>query len=142
MNVLNAPQQDSAFYTYRGGSTVVWDNAEAPRFYVVSNGEMKILARKSLDFDYEVITNTDDLMSFGITTDADLAEWEAKGQDYFYFENNSWFEVCSTNAEDDDFYPIVGTLREGVELCERLQEMYGDDGEILWDSEKHDWVVG
>lgn len=135
MNVENSPHQDPAFYTYGDGATnVVWDNPEAPRFYVVVNGEMRVFARHSLDEDFHIITNADDLMSFGITTDAELADWENKGHEYFEFVNNSWFEVCSTKEGDEEFYPVVHALKDAVELAKQLHEKYGATGEMVWNT--------
>jgi len=136
-------RNDSAFYTMSADYEILyWDNAESEtrRFYVSRNGEMRINARKALLSDYEVIRYTDQLEDFGITNDDELREWENKGEEYFSWENNSWFEVCSRKEGDEDLAVIVHELDEAKELVDSLYKMYGSESEMVWNAEKHDWV--
>lgn len=130
-----AVRQDPVFYTWSSDWEFVWADftlGEEPRFRVYRNGEMRIHARKSLDSDFEVLRYTDDLESFGIKTDADLAEWDAKGPDYFEWINNPWFEVVSVLDGDDDFSEVHHELRDAVAQAEVLWQEYGQHGNI-WD---------
>jgi hypothetical protein len=95
--------QDAAFYTDGAGTQVVWDNNTGNgRFYVVRNGEMRIHARTTLDEEPTVIRYSDQLERFGVKTDADLQAWTDKGDEYFTWVNNAWFEVW--DAENPDYY--------------------------------------
>lgn len=132
MNIKNSPKQDSAFYTMSADYEIVWENADARRFYVARNGEMRINARKNLNDDYTVIRYTDQLEDFGITNDTELREWEDKGQDYFEYDNNSWFEVCSRTEGDEELYEVFHSLSEAVAHAEYLWEIYGETGN-LWE---------
>lgn len=126
-------KNDPAFYTRTNDYEILyWDNAESElrRFYVCRNGEMRINIRKSLDTEFSVIRYTDDLEGFGITNDAELAEWEAKGEDYFSWENNSWFEVCSRRAGDEDVNIVVHSLDEAKELVDTLYNLHDSEGEL------------
>jgi hypothetical protein len=114
---------------------IVWENADARRFYVARNGEMRINARNSLNNDYTVIRYTDQLEDFGITNDSELREWEDKGQDYFEYDNNSWFEVCSRTEGDEELYEVFHVLSEAVAHAESLWETYGENGNI-WEEEE------
>lgn len=134
MNIKNSPMQDPAFYTWTGDFEIVWDNKNAWRFYVARNGEMRINARKNLSDEYTVIRYTDQLAEFGITTDAELRDWEDKGEEYFYFENNSWFEVCSRNEGDEELYELFHNLSEAIAHAEMLWEEFGEQGN-MWASE-------
>lgn len=130
-------RNDSAFYTMSADYEILyWDNAESEnrRFYVCRNGEMRINIRKSLDTEFSVIRYSNDLEEFGITNDAELAEWEDKGEDYFSWENNSWFEVCSRRAGDEDVNIVVHSLDEAKELVDSLYKSYGSTRELVWNS--------
>jgi hypothetical protein len=136
-------KNDSAFYTMSADYEILyWDNAESEtrRFYVSRNGEMRINIRKSLESEYAVIRYSDDLEEFGITNDDELREWEEKGEDYFSWENNSWFEVCSRKEGDEDLAVIVHELDEAKELVDSLYKMYGSESGMVWNAEKHDWA--
>jgi len=129
----DSARQDSAFHTWTPDWVLVWADfttGEEPRFRVYRNGEMRIHARKALLSDYEVLRYTDDLESFGIKTDADLAEWEAKGSEYFDWINNSWFEVVSVNEGDEDFSEVFHTFDEAVAFATKLWSKYGRHGNI------------
>ena len=122
----NPEQQDSAFYTNDSGVEVVWEDESNPRFYVTRNGEMRIHARHTLDAEHEVIRYTDALESFGIKTDKALAEWSDKGEEYFSWVNNSWFEVLDEN--DPDYYSEpYHAIDDAIGQAEVLQAEYGND---------------
>lgn len=116
-NKYNTDQerQDSAFYT-DDDTQVVWEREGNP-FYVLRCGEMRIHARHKLTDDYEVIRYTDRLESFGIKTDADLHKWSDKGEDYFDWVNNSWFEVVHEDEGDYSSEPLH-SLDEAIEFAE------------------------
>lgn len=121
-------EQDACFYTWTSDWEVVWQNT--PRFQVMRNGEMRIHARKSLDEEYQVLRYTDDLRDFGINTDADLREWDAKGADYFDWDNNPWFEVISTKEGDEDLNEVYHNFDEAIAYAEELWRDYGAEGDI------------
>jgi len=122
----NPDQQDSAFYTNDSSPQVVWEDENNPRFYVIRNGEMRIHARKNLEDDHDVIRYTDRLEEFGIKTDKALAEWSDKGEDYFSWVNNSWFEVVDEN--DPEYYSEpYHAIDDAIGQAEALQAEYGND---------------
>ena len=122
----NTPQ-DSAFYTNEAGTETVWDNCPHKRFYVVRAGEMRIHATKD-GYD-TVIRSTGQLEDFGITDDAALAVWSAKGEEVFSWVHNSWFEVYDAN--DAEWYSDpIHAFDEAVEFALSLSEKYGKDTEI------------
>ena len=112
--------QDSAFYTDGAGTQVVWDNKTGNgRFYVVRNGEMRIHARTTLDEEPTVIRYSDQLERFGVKTDADLQAWTDKGDEYFTWVNNAWFEVW--DADNTDYYSdVIDTLDDAIEYAKQL----------------------
>ena len=128
MTTMTKVLQDSAFYTNEAGTEVVWDNDPNKRFYVVRAGEMRIHATKDGEH-IEVIRYTDQLRDFGITDDAALAVWSAKGEEVFSWVNNSWFEVYDTN---DSYYfsDPLHSLDEAVEFALGLSNTFGKDGEV------------
>jgi hypothetical protein len=137
-------RNDSAFSTMSADYEILyWDNPESEnrRFYVSRSGEMRIHARKALLSDYEVIRYTDQLEDFGITNDTELREWEDKGEEYFSWQNNSWFEVCSRKEGDEDLAIVIHDYAEAKELVDSLYNMYGSESEMIWNAEKHDWEV-
>jgi hypothetical protein len=123
-------RQDSAFYTWSPDWEEVWADSTTPRFRVYRNGEMRIHVRKALLSDYEVLRYTDQLESFGIKTDEDLREWEAKGAEHFEWINNSWFEVVSLRDGDESFSEVFHELDEAIAQAQVLWEEYGADGNI------------
>jgi hypothetical protein len=112
--------QDAAFYTDGAGTQVVWDNNTGNgRFYVVRNGEMRIHARTTLDEEPTVIRYSDQLERFGVKTDADLQAWTDKGDEYFTWVNNAWFEVW--DAENPDYYSeVIHELDLAIENAQAL----------------------
>lgn len=125
MTTMTKVLQDSAFYTNEAGVETVWDNDPNKRFYVVRNGEMRIHATKDGEH-IEVIRYTDRLEKFGITSDAALAEWSAKGEEVFSWVNNSWFEVYDTN--DSEWYSDpIHAFDEAVEFALAISDKFGKD---------------
>ena len=120
-------RQDSSFYTNDVGWEVAWQDADNPRFFVVRNGEMRIHAKKNADDEHtEVIRYTDQLESFGIKDDLELALWTNKGEEVFTWVNNSWFEVLDTN-EPDYYSEPYHSLDDAIGQAQVLQKEYGND---------------
>ena len=118
-------KQDSAFYTDSAGTQVVWEMPNSKRFYVVRAGEMRIHATEKSG-ERIVIRYTDQLESFGIKSDADLAEWSKSDPELFEWINNSWFEVY--DEKDVDFFSEpFHTLGDAVEYAIESYEKYGED---------------
>jgi hypothetical protein len=118
---------DSAFYTNSAGTEVVWSDKDSPRFYVVRNGEMRIHAKRSSgDFEHEVIRYTDQLESFGIKSDEELKKWTDRGNEFFIWVNNSWFEIYDTKDSEYSSHTIR-ELDEAVEFAKEMQKNFGDE---------------
>ena len=110
---------DSAFYTNGPGTEVVWEQ-EGCDYYVVRNGEMRIHATRD-DGSIEVIRYTDQLERFGITNDKELAEWTNKGEEVFYWDMNSWFEVY-TEKDTEFFSEPIHDLQEAIKFAKEFRE--------------------
>lgn len=109
-------RQDSSFYTDEQGTQFVWGKDENP-FSVYREGEMRIHAVNENGND-EVIRYTDQLESFGIKTDKELAEWSAKGEEVFSWVNNSWFVVL--HETDTEWYSEpFHTLDDAIAFAEK-----------------------
>ena len=130
-------EQDACFYVWSNDYEIVWQDSTLPdpRFYVARNGEMRIHARKSLDAEYQVLRYTSDLRDFGINTDAELKAFADKGEDYFVWDNNPWFEVCSRKDGDQDLNEVYHELDEAIAQAEILWKHYGADGDLWKDGE-------
>jgi len=130
-------EQDACFYTWSNDYEIVWQDSTLPdpRFYVARNGEMRINIRKSTDDEYSVVRYTDDLRDFGINTDAELQAFADKGEDYFIWDNNPWFEVCSRKDGDQDLNEVFHELDEAIAQAEILWKHYGADGDLWKDGE-------
>ena len=130
-------EQDACFYVWSNDYEIVWQDSTLPdpRFYVARNGEMRIHARKSLDAEYQVLRYTSDLRDFGINTDAELQAFADKGEDYFIWDNNPWFEVCSRKDGDQDLNEVYHELDEAIAQAEILWKHYGADGDLWKDGE-------
>ena len=130
-------EQDACFYVWSNDYEIVWQDSTLPdpRFYVARNGEMRIHARKSLDAEYQVLRYTSDLRDFGINTDAELQAYADKGEDYFVWDNNPWFEVCSRKDGDQDLNEVYHELDEAIAQAEILWKHYGADGDLWKDGE-------
>jgi hypothetical protein len=118
-------RQDPAFYVYEQGSECVWEVDGNP-YYVVRCGEMRIHYKK--DDHEEVIRYTEQLDALGIDTDQKLQDiYKELGDEGFYWDNNSWFEVHSN--EDPDFYTdAIHELDNAVLNAIRL----GQGKEPIW----------
>jgi len=128
-------ERDACFYAWTSEWENVWQDSTLPeaRFYVIRNGEMRIHARKSLDAEYQVLRYTDDLVNFGITTDAELQAFADKGEDYFIWDNNPWFEVCSYKDGDENLCEVFHDFDEAIAYAEKLWRDHGADGD-LWEA--------
>ena len=96
---------------------------------------MRIHIRKSTDDEYSVVRYTDDLAEYGINTDAELQAFADKGEDYFIWDNNPWFEVCSRKDGDQDLNEVYHELDEAIAQAEILWKHYGADGDLWKDGE-------
>jgi hypothetical protein len=123
-------RKDPSFYVNSPSAETVWQEEESNRFFVVRNGEMRIHAKKNADDDHtEIIRYTDDLVDFGITDDTALAEWENKGEEFFTWVNNSWYEVWDTK-DTEYFSDPLFDLEEAIEYAKLLLEAYGNNKEV------------
>jgi hypothetical protein len=115
-------RKDAAFYVNSDGGEFVWnpklneDEGEKHEYYVVRNGEMRIKATDGKGRDY-VLRYTEDLEAFGITTDEQLYE-ASMDEENFYWDMNSWFEVCCDfdEAYSDVFDDLDRAIAEAVRL--------------------------
>lgn len=117
--------QDPAFYTMSPAAETVWQDSENKRFFVVRNGEMRIHARYNIDDAHIVIRYTDQLESFGVKTDQQLEEWTDKGDEFFHWANNSWFEVWDSN-DTDYFSDPIFELDSAIEYAKTLHAQFGE----------------
>jgi hypothetical protein len=121
-------RQDPAFYVNESGHEVVWEKDDN-RFYVIRNGEMRIHARNETEFEPTVIRYTDQLESFGITKDEELSSWTDKGDEFFHWANNAWFEVVDT--KDPDYYSEpYHELKDAIGQAEVLLAEFGNDNPV------------
>jgi hypothetical protein len=122
-------RQDASFYVNGAGHEVVWQE-ENNRFYVIRNGEMRIHAKEnSGDFDTTIIRYTDSLEEFGITTDEELATWTDKGDEFFHWANNAWFEVV--DEKDPNYYSEpYHELDDAIGQAGVLLAEYGNDNPV------------
>lgn len=122
-------RQDPAFYVNGAGHELVWQHKDN-RFFVVRNGEMRIHAKESsAEFDTTVIRYTDRLEEFGITTDEKLVSWTEKGDEFFHWANNAWFEVWDSN--DPDYYSEpYHELKDAIGQAEVLLAEFGNDNPV------------
>lgn len=117
-------RQDAAFYVNSDGGEVVWnppldkEEGEIHEYYVIRNGEMRIKATDGKGRDY-LLQYTDDLDSFGITTDAELYE-ASTDEENFYWDNNAWFEVISDG--DYDYSDVYDQLDKAIAEAVRLRK--------------------
>jgi hypothetical protein len=115
-------RKDAAFHIRCDGGEFVWNpdlNAEEGEihdFYVIRNGEMRIKATDGKGNDY-VLRYTDDLETFGITTDEQLYE-ASMDEENFYWDMNPWYEVVSDTDEaySDVFDDLDKAIAEAVRL--------------------------
>ena len=108
---VHSPIQEAPFYVYSSEWQTVWQ-VEGNTRYVVRNGEMRIHARNNVENEYRVIRYSDDLEKVGVTTVAELIALENKGEDYFIWDDNPWFEVWDT--EDETYEEVFDTLDNAV----------------------------
>jgi len=130
-------EQDACFYVWQGQSEFAWTDSTLPvaRFSVVRAGEMRIHIRKTTDDEFSVVRYTDDLAEYGINTDAELRAFEDKGEDYFVWDNNPWFEVWSNKDGDQDLDEVFHELDDAIAYAEELWNKYGLNGDLWKDGE-------
>ena len=131
-------EQDACFYVWQGQSEVVWQDSQTDgnsRFLVTRAGEMRIHIRKSTDDEFSVVRYTDDLAEYGINTDAELRAFADKGEDYFIWDNNPWFEVWSNKDGDQDLEEVFHELDDAIACANELWDKYGADGDLWKDGE-------
>jgi len=119
---INEQKLAPEFYVWENDHEEVWATKSNP-FFVIRNGEMRIIVRRSADDEIsELIRYSDILERFGITTDKELEEWSKK-EDVFSVVNNPWFEIWSAN--DTEFYsePFFD-LKEAIAYAEKMLEQY------------------
>lgn len=105
--------QSAEFYVYAPGYEMVW--ADAPRYQVCRNGEMRIIdnVREA------VYRYTSDLLEAGITTDSNIQEVYESG-DYEVIDN-PWFEVIDIEDSSDEG-EVFHNLSEAIERAKELQK--------------------
>jgi len=119
---INEQKLAPEFYVWENDYEEVWATESNP-FFVIRNGEMRIIVRRSADDEIsELIRYSDLLERFGITTDKELEEWSKK-EDVFSVINNPWFEVWS--VKDTEFFsePFFD-LKEAIAQAEVMLQEY------------------
>lgn len=119
---INEQKLAPEFYVWENDYEEVWATESNP-FFVIRNGEMRIIVRRSADDEIsELIRYSDLLERFGITTDKELEEWSKK-EDVFSVVNNPWFEIWS--VKDTEFYsePYFD-LKEAIAQAEVMLAEY------------------
>ena len=97
----NCPKRQAPdFYVEFDDSRIAWAENNNP-FYVRCVGEMRINAVKE-NGERVTISDTEELLEFGITNDEQLREWVNKGEEVFYYRLNPWFEVL--HFRDEEFF--------------------------------------
>jgi hypothetical protein len=117
---INEQQLSPEFYVWENDHEEVWAIKENP-FFVVRNGEMRIIVKSAEDESQEIVRYTDALEKFGITTDKELEEWSGKSEELFSVGMNPWFEVWS--VFDTEYYsePFFD-LKEAIAYAEKMLE--------------------
>ena len=119
---INTDKLSPEFYVWENDHEEVWANKDNP-FFVVRNGEMRIIVKSAEDESQEIIRYTDRLERFGITTDKELEEWAGKSEELFSVVNNPWFEIWS--VKDTEFFsePYFD-LKEAIAQAEVMLAEY------------------
>ena len=120
---INTDKLSPEFYVWENDHEEVWANKDNP-FFVVRNGEMRIVARQDAEDDStEIVRYTDALEKFGITNDKELEEWYRKGEELFSVGMNPWFEIWS--VKDQEFFsePFFD-LKEAIAHAEVMLAEY------------------
>ena len=119
---INTDKLAPEFFVWENEHEEVWANKDNP-FFVVRNGEMRIIVKSAEDESQEIIRYTDALEKFGITTDKELEEWAGKSEELFSVSMNPWFEVWS--VKDTEFFsePFFD-LKEAIAHAEVMLAEY------------------
>jgi hypothetical protein len=107
-------RNDAAFFTPHWDAELLYTDATTG-FRVYRAGEMRIEAKDAQGRPVTIRT-TDDLESFGIWNDEQLAARENDPD--FYWENNAWFEVVGPENEGEEG-EVFGDYEEAVAAAAR-----------------------
>jgi hypothetical protein len=122
MSEINTDKLAPEFYVWENDHEEVWATESNP-FFVIRNGEMRIIVKSAEDESQEIIRYTDRLEKFGITTDKELEEWAGKSEELFSVGMNPWFEIWS--VKDQEFFsePFFD-LKEAIAQAEVMLQEY------------------
>lgn len=109
---MGAPQLSPEFHVHGNGVETLWDGGE--RYYVIRNGEMRILFRDG------VIRYTDDLLRAGITNDVSLEKVINDPEVEFVVVDSPWYEVVDSSDPTDEG-EVYFDLDEAVERAQALE---------------------
>lgn len=112
-------KQSAEFYVNSEGIESLW---EGKRYYVVRNGEMRILMGE------DVIRYTDQLERAGVGSDKVLSTLNiacglAETHDLFQIIDSPWFEVVDSTDPTDEG-EVYHSLRDAVERAQILEAQY------------------
>lgn len=106
-----ATRQSPEFYVYDDSDALF----RIGDFCVARVGEMRIVVSDPDDPNCnQVLNHTDDLIRYGITTDAELNTACAE-EEHFYLDHNPWFEVIRDGT--DEFSDPIYDLDEAVSVA-------------------------
>lgn len=118
-------RQDSSFWVNESGWEEVWSRYGEVAYKVIRNGEMKVHYTDPKGYEH-TIRYTSDLDRLGIDTDKKLYEMGSLGDDVWFWDNNSWFEVWDAgdgSIEVDEFLSdAIHTLDEAVAYALELDK--------------------
>jgi hypothetical protein len=114
MSMTTPTRNDAAFFTPHWDAELLYADA-ATGFRVYRAGEMRIEAKDAQGRPVTIRT-TDDLESFGITNDAELAARE--NDPAFDWVNNAWFEVVGPENEGEEG-EVFGDYKEAIAAAKR-----------------------
>ena len=118
-------KQSAEFYVNSEGTESLW---EGKRYYVVRNGEMRILMGE------DVIRYTDQLERAGIGSDKVLSALNissglAETHDLFQVIDSPWFEVVDSTDPTDEG-EVYHSLEEAIERAQILEAQYLEEIEV------------
>ena len=118
-----ATRQSPEFYVYDDSDTLF----RIGNFYVARVGEMRIVVSDTDNPGHnQVLNHTDDLIRYGITTDAELNTACAE-EEHFYLDHNPWFEVFRDGTDEfsDPIYDLDEAVKVAIEWHDSEQETKG-----------------
>ena len=106
-----ASKQDACWYVNGTSAETAWSDPDK-EYFVVRNGEMKILYTDPATGSEHRIRYTSDFESLGIYDDKEVQDL-GKDEEVFYWAMNPWFEVWS---KEDELYfsEAIDTLDEAI----------------------------